>query len=517
MMKSIDRIAIFFAILLVSVSVVPAFAGSPADTVEDPLSHAEADAGAADNLLSDEPPSDQTGSGDDSSGVDEGPPDQDIVPDAGEDDDTSSTAPEEEGTLTGTTTPTATDVTDPAGNDTAMSEPGETPTPTLSPEETPVVDPKPVVTEGPGQDDEPAENTTATNETSVSTVSPEETQGADPGPVETASPDAAAENTTAPLPTDTIDAAPSTGTGVVENESVSSDTLPENETAGESVSRAAVLCVWEQLDPALGWLDDDPVQAGSQFLPPCAYGAEKTVQICAVVAGGGATPDLIVADVVSPDGSPFSRVNLTRQDSGTDALEAASMAGLVTYAHGTSLNEAVRALEETGAAVYAGELDLLFSQAPGDYHVSVQVLSKEGSSVEPLASIFTYLPTASFEIDFSTVDYGTVEPGENAWVEGDADFGTAERPTVRNTGNVPIRITVVQDNMGLGVPVSYMAKLGNSGTPVAFGAMEEVTLPGVLPVNETASISLALRVPSGGEGTPGGRLQVSCVPHQGEH
>lgn len=50
MMKSIDRIAIFFAILLVSVSVVPAFAGSPADTVEDPLSHAEADAGAADKI-----------------------------------------------------------------------------------------------------------------------------------------------------------------------------------------------------------------------------------------------------------------------------------------------------------------------------------------------------------------------------------------------------------------------------------------------------------------------------------
>ena len=189
-----------------------------------------------------------------------------------------------------------------------------------------MVDPKPVVTEGPGQDDEPAENTTATNETSVSTVFLRD-PGADPGPVETASPDAAAENTTAPLPTDTIDAAPSTGTGVVENESVSSDTLPENETAGESVFRAAVLCVWEQLDPALGWLDDDPVQAGSQFLPPCAYGAEKTVHICAVVAGGGATPDLIVADVVSPDGSPFSRVNLTRQDSGTDALEAASMAG----------------------------------------------------------------------------------------------------------------------------------------------------------------------------------------------
>ncbi|MGI6023341.1 MAG: hypothetical protein ACOX8D_09500 [Methanoculleus sp.] len=147
----------------------------------------------------------------------------------------------------------------------------------------------------------------------------------------------------------------------------------------------------------------------------------------------------------------------------------------------------------------------------------MQISSGEGEPVEqPLASIFTYLPAAAFEIDFATVDYGTVELGEDAWVEGDMDFGTAGRPTVRNAGNVPICIAIVQDSMGLGVPVSYMAKLGSNGTPIAFEVMEEVTLPGVLPVNEVASISLALRISSGGEGTPSGRLQISSVPYMGE-
>jgi len=327
----------------------------------------------------------------------------------------------------------------------------------------------------------------------------------DPVPGNTTVPDdPALTNTTATEP------------GVVTNESVSTDPPAENETAAALPSRAAVLCIWEQLDTADGALDDDPVEPGSQFLPPCAYGATKAVQIRAVVAGGSTVSYPIVADVTLPDGSPLSRVNLTRQNATVDALEKASVAGLVSYARDTGLNEAVRALEEGGAAIYAGEVDLSFNQAPGDYQVSVQVLSEEADPVDqPLGSIFTYLPTASFEIDFAAVDYGTIELGVDAWVEGDAEFGTARNPTVRNTGNVPIRVIVSQDDMGLDASVTYLAKLGSNGVPVGFGPMEEVTLPEVLPVNETAPLSLALRI-SGGEGTPNGRLWVSCVPATGD-
>jgi len=273
-----------------------------------------------------------------------------------------------------------------------------------------------------------------------------------------------------------------------------------------------VLCFWGQLDPAEGRLDDDPVQPGSQFLPPCAYGATKTVQFRVVVAGDSAASFPIVADVTSPDGSGLSRINLTRQDLAVGALEAASIAGLVVHPDGTDLNEAVRALEDSRAAVYGGEIALTFNQAAGDYHVSVEILPENGSpTTDPLLTgIFTYLPTASFEIDFTAVDYGDVEPEIDRWVEGDAEFGTAQVPTVRNTGNVPVRIVVSQDDMNLDTPNVYTARLGNDGTPVVFGPMEEVTLPGTLPVNGIMPISFALRT-SGGEGISNGRLWVSCA------
>ena len=472
-MKIMDRIAVILAILLVSVSVVPALAGSPVDTPGDPLAgsdqQTEAGAGATgdDSQPPDEPFPEPTGPEDDSSGPDESLPGSDDSSDDEADD-----TPSVEGDDTPEMTPAPEDPDDdlPVENGTATPEPEETAA---------TVDPISTVTAGPDPGNVSTENTTVTDES---------------------------------LPTNTT----VTELVIVENESVSTDPPTENETAAAPPSRAAVLCIWEQLDAAGGTLDDDQVESGSQFLPPCTYGATNTVQIRVVVAGDSTVSYPIVAHVTSPDGSPFCRVNLTRQNYTVDALEEASVAGLITYARDTGLNEAVRALESAGAAIYAGEVDLAFNQAPGNYHVSVQVLHEEADPVDqPPESIFTYLPTASFEIDFAAVDYGVVEQDIDAWVEGDAEFGTTQSPTVRNTGNVPIRVVVSQDDMGLDASIVYTAKLGSDGTPVAFGPMEAVTLPGVVPVDETVPLSFALRV-SSGEGTPSGRLWVSCVPATGD-
>lgn len=469
-MKIMDRIAVILAILLVSASVVPALAGSPVDTSGVPLAgsdqQTEAGAGATgdDSQPSGEPLSEPPGPGgpdgpeDDSSGPEDSP----AGPEGSED---SSSGPEEG--LPDSDGSSEDEVSNPPSPEAAPGDPDDS-LPTV---ENGTVTPEPEETVDP-----------------VSTVPAESTPG----------------NTTAPEP------------GVVDNESVSTDPPAESETTAAVPSRAAVLCIWEQLDAAGGMLDDDPVEPGSQFLPPCTYGATKTVWIHAVVAGESTASYPIVADVTSPDGSPLAQVNLTRQNSSVDALDEASVAGLVTYAHGTSLNEAVRGLEEGGATIYAGEVDLAFNQAPGDYQVSVQVLAEDAEPVDqPLGSIFTYLPTASFEIDFAAINYGVVEQGIDAWVEGDAEFGTTQSPTVRNTGNVPIRVAVSQDDMGIDAPVVYTARLGSDGTPVAFGPMEAVTLPDVVPVDETVPLSLALRV-SGGEGTPNGRLWVSCIPATGD-
>lgn len=509
MMKIMDRIAVILAILLVSASVVPALAGSPVDTSGDPLAgsgqRTEAGAGATggDSQSSGEPLSEPSGSDDpesDSSGPEDSPagsegseddpsgPEEGLLnsDDPSEDDGSSEAAPGDQD-----------DSLPIVGNDTMTPEPEGAPA--VDPTSTTTVTPAPTNTTAP--DDPAPGNTTAPDE-----LMPTNTTVTDepiPGNT-TASDDPALTNTTATEP------------GVVENESVSTDPPAESETTAAAPSRAAVLCIWEQLDAAGGVLDDDPVEPGSQFLSPCTYGATKTVWIHAIVAGESTASYPIVADVTSPDGSPLTQVNLTRQNSSVDALDEASLAGLVTYAHGKSLNEAVRGLEEGGAVIYAGEVGLAFNQAPGDYQVSVKVLSEETEPVDqPLGSIFTYLPTASFEIDFATINYGIVEQYVDAWVEGDAEFGTTQSPTVRNTGNVPLRVIVSQDDMGIDVPVVYTAKLGNDGVPVAFGPMEAVTLPGIVPVDETVPLSLALRV-SGGEGTPIGRLWVSCAPAMGD-
>ena len=522
-MKIMDRIAVILAILLVSASVVPALAGSPVDTSGDPLAgsdqQTEAGAGATgdDSQPSGEPlseppgpdgpdgpeddssgpedsPTGPEGSEDGSSGPEEGLPDSDDSsedevsnPPSAEDDGSPEAAP---GDPDDGLSPDPEETVDPAS-----TEPDESaPTNVTEPDES-----------TPGNVTVPAEsapgNVTAPDELKLgNTTVPD-----DPAPGNVTAPDdPALTNTTATEP------------GVVENESVSADPPAESETTAAVPSRAAVLCIWEQLDAAGGMLDDDPVEPGSQFLPPCTYGATKTVWIHAVVAGESTASYPIVADVTSPDGSPLAQVNLTRQNSSADALDEASVAGLVTYAHGTSLNEAVRGLEEAGAAIYAGEVDLAFNQAPGDYQVSVQVPAEDVDPADqPLGSIFTYLPTASFEIDFAAINYGVVEQGIDAWVEGDAAFGTRQSPTVRNTGNVPIRVVVSQDDMGIDAPVVYTARLGSDGTPVAFGPMEAVPLPDIVPVDETVPLSLALRV-SGGEGTPNGRLWVSCIPATGD-
>ena len=79
-MKIMDRIAIFFVILLVSASAVPAFAGSLGDAPDAPSIEgalgAEAGAGAADNdsRLPDEPLLEPVSPGEDSGGLGEDTP-----------------------------------------------------------------------------------------------------------------------------------------------------------------------------------------------------------------------------------------------------------------------------------------------------------------------------------------------------------------------------------------------------------------------------------------------------------
>jgi len=122
------------------------------------------------------------------------------------------------------------------------------------------------------------------------------------------------------------------------------------------------------------------------------------------------------------------------------AREAALAAGLLTSAENVAIDDAL-ALEV--AHFYRASFSLASAQAPGTYLAEVQ-LSADGTCPGHIAATAVgYLPLAAYEVDFQALDFGELSPGSAAAVMGDDAFLAGDgRPTLRNTGNIPILVTV---------------------------------------------------------------------------
>jgi hypothetical protein len=212
-----------------------------------------------------------------------------------------------------------------------------------------------------------------------------------------------------------------------------------------------------------------------------------------------------------PDGSPAHDVALSPLGNGRDAFSDAEAAGLVTYVPGWSPGRVRAALKTRTASVLGGEADLAYWQMPGDYRVDVS-----GETTQPVSALYTYLPVACCEFDFSAVPYGGVRLNTTTRIGGDTNFGTADLPTVRNIGNVPCTLLVEQDDMGLGQRVDgtwnivYGAALGDGGE-VKYGPSQQVPLAGTLPVQATRPVSFSLQVIEGSGGYSG-HMVLSWAP-----
>jgi hypothetical protein len=107
-------------------------------------------------------------------------------------------------------------------------------------------------------------------------------------------------------------------------------------------------------------------------------------------------------------------------------------------------------LNEPLAYMYYGEALLSYCQPGGYYTVGVRAHDHNGAWCDYLYNQFWYIPTAAIEIDFDMIDYGVVAESFDQWVGGDYDMDTSHKPTVRNIGNCPVELWVVQDDMDFG-------------------------------------------------------------------
>jgi hypothetical protein len=144
-------------------------------------------------------------------------------------------------------------------------------------------------------------------------------------------------------------------------------------------------------------------------------------------------------------------------------------------------------LEEELAYLYHGIAPIDYCQPGGFYYVGVKARDAFSWS-DYVFNQFWYIPTSAIEIDFDTVNYGTLNLDTYKRVGGDTDMNTMSKPTVKNIGNTPVDLYVKQDDMGFertmvnGVwewNVMFDARMTADPTPVSYEPDEGyVRIPG---------------------------------------
>ena len=311
------------------------------------------------------------------------------------------------------------------------------------------------------------------------------------------------------------------------------DVATNVDVQGGATNPPIVKCKWEQdLTSSLENGDVSHASNGSQFLPPLAYQGKKVVQYWAVVTDpeGVNTVEQVTVDVYHPTQTPecgsfkyqLILTEVDKVESGIPAYEAARDAGLVTYQQEYTDAEVTEELVKCTAKVYMVEGFLDYHQPAGDYLAIYDAYdggrwaSEEGYDLE---NFFTYIAVCAIEIDFTAVNYGTVEVCNNKWIAGDTVFGSTPA-TVRNIGNTDASITLVQDDMGFGYSgiqpnidwnVEFDARLGNdTANEKVYDPHEQVKLPNVLPLCNTEEMDFSIHIKKSTSQVRTGTMTLGC-------
>lgn len=283
-------------------------------------------------------------------------------------------------------------------------------------------------------------------------------------------------------------------------------TLTRDEGGGTA---PIVKAKWEMNGPYSSLLGtDDCGDPGAQFDAPGVWGESMHYSICAIVTDPDGVSDIdgVYTDIYYPSDRAFhpeDSSNPDQIDGGTDSLPDYGLSGcgeqrgdenrltklsktdgydlfcnnirnnnndLPTFYDPYDYNEICdvdgELMKET-AYVYCADKELIWEDPAGMYRVKVFALDSAGVFSNEAENRFEYLPLTSYEIDFEGVDYGNVKLNTHKRISGDTTWGTADKPSVRNTGNTRLYLGISQDDMGFGTTdevynVKYDARVGNN-------------------------------------------------------
>jgi hypothetical protein len=311
-----------------------------------------------------------------------------------------------------------------------------------------------------------------------------------------------------------------------------------------------IKCKWEQ-EPISELESGDPshVTPGTQILPPLVWDTQIFVCYYVVVTDMDGMDDIVgvYVDVYHPLCSPPPydangrhkyqlRLDRLPKADGITAFETADWADLVAYNPDFDYAEVLEELNKGTAWVFYGCGLLDYEQPGGDYTVIAKAMDDSMQWSDPLENTFLYIPTCQIEIDFGSLNYGSIKVCTNKWVAGDTTWtescagcpkppageGLDVKATVRNVGNTWTHVTVSQDDMGLGSTltttgeewnVEYDARMGHDeANEVYYDPFETVTLPNYLELSTWDELDFSIHVKKWDTGCTslGGVMTLGC-------
>jgi len=129
------------------------------------------------------------------------------------------------------------------------------------------------------------------------------------------------------------------------------------------------------------------------------------------------------------------------------AMASLDAQGRITYGVGQDLGTVLYDIENGKQLLIelVGEMD--YHQPSMNYIVEAVGSDAGGATGAPVINTFLYMSIVALKIDFSVIDWQTVNIDAWNYVLGDEDMTTPARPTVQNVGNDPAKIQLLASPM----------------------------------------------------------------------
>ena len=237
--------------------------------------------------------------------------------------------------------------------------------------------------------------------------------------------------------------------------------------------------------------------------------------VAPVVSSVTVTPSSVTLNPC-PDTTPIKVEASVSDDNGADDIATVKITALTSGGSDASGNITetlpVSMTYNTSTGKYEATLHLKCTTPNGSYTVKVTATDK-GSLTGTNTGTFTVGITCALEIDFSSVNFGAINPGSSSTVTGDDNFSTGDKPTIKNIGNVNIDVeqSITDD---AGNPETLFS--GNTSSTVK-GSTKTLTTTAVsfgisITPEEATAATYGLSVPAGTmHGSYAGTLTIEPV------